>query len=53
MEIASELPQFQPGFASQEIEERLANMVKAVDQALSEVDPDLVRQGNGIRTWTL
>ena len=49
MEIASELPQFQPGFASQEVEERLEKLVKTVDEALAEVDLDFTRQGDEIR----
>jgi len=49
MQIASELPQFQSGFASQEVEERLLHLVETVEGTLKEVDEDLFRQGTKVR----
>lgn len=46
MQIASELPQFQPGFASQEMEDRLIHLVECMELTLAEVNGDQFRQGN-------
>ena len=49
LEIASELPQFQSGPQAPGWDERLTELMKAVDEALSAVDVNVSRQGSEAR----